>query len=159
MTTEYATVSIKDLEALMLAASCVTGVYNAVSAHQNDAGVNRTRADVAAAIKNANRMICDTRRVKDPMEDEPATEMELDILKTFHTLSSFAPDDLAPNDPTAVSILRKRLAVMGHMTATIHWGDKTTETRGGERLVWKLTQKGEDAVGEAGLAPVRLAPR
>lgn len=147
----HATVSIKDLEALMLAAACVRGVYSAVESHKNDAAVMRTRTDVEMAISNASKMISDARRIKDPMEDEAATESELDILKTFCITWDGPAYDLAPNDPAAVSILRKRLAVMGHMTATIHWGDKTTENRSHDKLLWKLTAKGEKAVNAAGL--------
>lgn len=145
MTTEYATVSIKDLEALMLAASCVTGVYNAVSAHKNDAAVSRTRDGVAEAIQNANRMICAARKIKDPMEDVPPTDHEIDILRSW--LAGRADgEDLDPRAPEAISMLRKRLIVMGRLTGTIHWGDKTTETDSSDKVLWKVTERGEQFI-------------
>ena len=142
-------ISLKDLEALMMAAAAVRGVYSAVDSHRQDAAVMRTRDDVSTAISNASRCISNARRIKDPMEDEDADQHEVNILKTWTIAWKYDPAQLDPRDPTAVSILRKRLAVMGHLTATVHWGDKTTETRSGDKLVWKLTPKGAAAVNAA----------
>lgn len=139
-------ISIKDLEALMLASSVVRGVYSAVDSHRQDAAVNRTKDNVSQAISNAGKQISNARRIKDPMEDEPPTADELKIMETFKITYEYDPVPLDPTSPEAVSMLRKRLVVMGHMVGTIHWGDKTTEVRSDDRVVWKLTQKGADAV-------------
>lgn len=140
---EYVTISVKDIEALMLAAACVRGVYAAIDSHRQDAAVTRCRGDVEMAISNASKSISAARRVKDPMEDELPTVSEAEIMATFSPTYDGEPYALDPRSLMAVSMLRKRLIVMGHMTGTIHWGDKTTENRGGDRVVWKLSEKGE----------------
>lgn len=152
--TQNAEISIKDLEALMMAAACVRGVYSAIDSHRQDSAVKRTVDDVEEAIKNANRQISNARHIKDPMEDEAATDNELKILQTFQILWDGPVEILLPQDPIAVSISRKRLAVMGRLIATIHWGDKTVQTQdktAEKEIVWKLTAKGAKAVHDAGL--------
>jgi len=147
-------ISIKDLEALMMAAACVRGVYSAIDSHRGDSAVRRTSNDVEEAVKNANRQICNARHIKDPMEDEPATMAELEILKTFGMLWEGPVEILDPKSPVGVSISRKRLAVMGQAFSVIHWGDKTVQTSektNDFRILWKLTDKGAAAVRSAGL--------
>jgi hypothetical protein len=152
--TQNTEISIKDLEVLMMAAACVRGVYSAIDSHRGDSAVKRTVGDVEKAIKNANRQISNARHIKDPMEDEAATDDELQILKTFQMLWDGPVEVLDPQSLTAVSISRKRLAVMGRLIATIHWGDKTVQTQdktAEKEIVWKLTAKGAKAVHDAGL--------
>lgn len=144
-------ISIRDLEALMMASACVRGVYAAIDSHRQDPAVNRTKGDVEQAISNADKQISNARRIKDPMEDEEASASEIEILKTWDPFWPDGPAELDPRDPTAVFIIRKCLAVMGHLTATVHWGDKTTETRSADKIVWKLLPKGAEAIRDAGL--------
>ena len=148
---KYIEVSLKDLEALMLAASVVRNVYNAVDAHKNDVAVNRTSSNVAEAISNASKRISDARRIKDPMEDEPPTEAEIEFLVSIaspynlesYSLENYIEPNPSPQNPMAISLLRKRLIVMGHFTGTIHWGDKTQQIRTSDRVMYKLTERGE----------------
>lgn len=148
---EHVTVSVADLEALMLAASCVTGVYNAVAAHKQDAAVNRTRDSVSFAISNANKAIAEARRVPDPLENEPPDALELEYMNRMqpgYIGDGNYPD---PRSVVAVNLQRKRLAVMGHLTGTIHWGDKTTTVEKSDKILWKLTAKGERALDSLGM--------
>ena len=153
MSSNHVEISIDDLESLMMAASCVSGVYSAIDGHKQDVAVGRTRHRVAEAISNANRQICNARHIKDPMENEDASPSELEVLSTFQTNWDQPSTILDPQSSMAVSILRKRLAVMGHMIATIYWGDKTVQTQADHqaKILWKLTDKGAKAVQRAPL--------
>jgi hypothetical protein len=126
-----------ELEALVMAAALVRDIRNVVTAHKSDAAIQRTEQRVADAMNIAMRAVNESRRIKDPMEDEPATKFEIDILNRISNGEHEALNPLIAND-----MRRKRLVVMGHMFATIEWGDKTKEVQPSDRVLWKLTEKG-----------------
>lgn len=145
MTEKFVTLSIEHVESLMTAAAVVRGVYSAIDSHRQDVAVSRCRENVEDAIRNAAKLISAARKIKDPMEDEPATESELRILDSL-TIDYEGPHiEIDPRDVETVSMLRKRLMVMGRMTGKIHWGDGTEEASvASDKIVWKILAKGHD---------------
>ncbi len=142
---KFVTLSVPHVEALMTAAAVVRGVYSAIDSHRQDAAVMRCRENVEDAIRNAAKLISLSRKIKDPMEDEPATEDEMRILDSLRITYDGPHIEIHPQDPQTVDMLRKRLMVMGRMTGKIHWGDGTEEAAvASDKIVWKITAKGHD---------------
>lgn len=148
MTNKFVTLSIEHIESLMTAAAVVRGVYSAVDSHRQDPAVSRCRENVEDAIRNAAKLISLARKIKDPMEDEPATQDELRILYSMTIEYDGPPIDINPLNSTVDSMRKKNLMVMGRMTGKIHWGDGTEEAAvASDKIVWKITAKGHNELG------------